>query len=404
MSTATIESHDATVQPEDYFDHFWETKPGTLGGRYLRQFWHPVMRSVDLPAGRAKPVRLMSEDYTLYRGDGGKVHLTVHRCPHRKVQLSVGYVEGDSIRCMYHGWKFGADGRCTERPAEGGTGSIAIETYPAEEYLGLIYVYVGGGAPPAFPPYPGFFVDGVVETYSAHFPCNYVQSYENDWDLYHANFTHRTGEIHGPAAGPGRTDFFMGMFKSTQFAETDYGIVRTMTVLGGMTNAADLLLPTTVRLLIPTFNEQSRHTGPSLRETYLIHTPIDDENHTAFLTQLVPVTGAAAQAYHAEYQRVQEIRKSRPSTLAMAEKGLAGEMSVADMKDHPMLVEIEDMLTQLGQGRIVERRGEKLGRTDNGVVFYRRVLARELHALAQGRPTKPWVYMNKVPEGTTTFS
>jgi hypothetical protein len=141
-----------------------------------------------------------------------------------------------------------------------------------------------------------------------------------------------------------------------------------------------------------------------LRETYLIHTPIDDENHTAFLTQLVPVTGAAAQAYHAEYQRVQEIRKSRPSTLAMAEKGLAGEMSVADMKDHPMLVEIEDMLTQLGQGRIVERRGEKLGRTDNGVVFYRRVLARELHALAQGRPTKPWVYMNKVPEGTTTFS
>ena len=69
-----------------------------------------------------------------------------------------------------------------------------------------------------------------------------------------------------------------------------------------------------------------------------------------------------------------------------------------------MLVEIEDMLTQLGQGRIVERRGEKLGRTDNGVVFYRRVLARELHALAQGRPTKPWVYMNKVPEGTTTFS
>jgi len=404
MSTPAIESTEAAVQTEDYFDHFVETKPGTLGGRYLRQFWHPVLRSVDLPAGRAKPVRLMSEDYTLYRGEGGKAHLTVHRCPHRKVALSVGYVEEDSIRCMYHGWKFGADGRCTERPAEGGTGSIAIETYPVEEFLGLIYVYVGGGAPPAFPPYPGFFAEGVIETYAPHFPCNYVQSYENDWDLYHANYTHRTGEIHGPAAGPGRADFFMGVFKSTKFAETDYGVVRTMTVMGGMTNAAILLLPTTVRLLIPTFNEQSRHTGPSLRETYIIHTPIDDENHIAFVVQLVPVTGAAAEKYQAEYQRVLEIRKSRPSTVAMAEKGLAGELCITDMKDHPMLVEIEDMLTQVGQGRIVDRRGEKLGRTDNGVVFYRRILARELHALAQGRSTKQWAYMDKVPEGTTTFS
>jgi 5,5'-dehydrodivanillate O-demethylase len=404
MSSSAFATYEPSVQPEDYYDHFWETKPGTLGGKYLRQFWHPILRSVDLPAGRAKPIRLMSEDYTLYRGDGGKLHLTEFRCPHRKVQLSTGFIEGDAIRCMYHGWKFGADGRCVERPAEGSTGSIAIQIYPVEEYLGLIYAYVGGGAPPVFPPYPGFVAEGVVETYAAMFPCNYVQSYENDWDLYHANYTHRTGEIHGPAAGPGRADFFMGLLKSTKFEETDFGIVRTMTVMGNMTNAAILMMPATIRLLIPTFNEQSRHTGPSLRESYIIHTPIDDENHIAFLTQLVPVTGAAAEAYLAEYHRVEEIKKSRPSTVAAMAQGLAGEKHVTDLKDHPMLVEVEDMLTQVGQGRIVDRHGEKLGRSDLGVVFYRRIFARELAALEHGRPTKSWTYMDKIPEGTTTFS
>jgi 5,5'-dehydrodivanillate O-demethylase len=177
-----------------------------------------------------------------------------------------------------------------------------------------------------------------------------------------------------------------------------------MTVMGNMTNAAILMMPATIRLLIPTFNEQSRLTGPSLRESYIIHTPIDDENHIAFLTQLVPVTGAAAEAYLAEYNRVEEIKKSRPSTVAAMAQGLAGEKHVTDLKDHPMLVEVEDMLTQVGQGRIVDRHGEKLGRSDLGVVFYRRIFARELAALEQGRPTKNWTYMDKIPEGTTTFS
>ena len=402
MSTAPNDTLDTTVQPEDYYDHFWETKPGTIGGKYLRQFWHPVLRASDLERGRAKPVRLMSENYTLYRGADGKPHFTVHLCPHRKVPLSIGFVEDDSIRCMYHGWKFGPDGRCSERPAEGTTGGITIETFPCEEYLGLIYVYVGGGTAPAFPPYPGFKAEGLIEVYPAMFPCNYVQSFENDWDLYHANYTHKTGEIHGPAAGPHRSDFFMGLFKSTKFEEKEYGVLRTMTVMGGMLNAAVLFMPATVRLLIPTFNELSRHTGPSLRETYLIHTPIDDENHLVFASQLVPVTGAKAAAYLEDYHRVEAIKKNFPSTVQMARAGLAGEKHVTDMRDHPMLVEIEDMLTQVGQGPIVDRRGEKLGKSDGGVVFYRRLFARELHAVATGRPTKNWSYMDPLPEVLTT--
>src|SRR5262245_18670052 len=83
------------------------TKPGTPGGIFMRQFWHAIGRSIDLPAGRAVPLRIMSEDYTLFRGQsGGKAQIMAQRCPHRGALLHLGWVEGDEIRCVYHGWKF----------------------------------------------------------------------------------------------------------------------------------------------------------------------------------------------------------------------------------------------------------------------------------------------------------
>src|SRR5713226_9689218 len=54
--------------PAEWTD-FEHTGPGTLAGRYLRRFWQPVSRGEDLPAGRAKPIRIMGEDLTLYRGE-----------------------------------------------------------------------------------------------------------------------------------------------------------------------------------------------------------------------------------------------------------------------------------------------------------------------------------------------
>ena len=74
------------------------TGPGTLAGRYLRRFWQPVHNSRLLEAGRAVPIRLMSEDLTLYRGESGQAHTVAFRCAHRGTQLSTGWVEGDDLR------------------------------------------------------------------------------------------------------------------------------------------------------------------------------------------------------------------------------------------------------------------------------------------------------------------
>src|SRR5947209_7641302 len=97
-------------------DDFVSTAPGTPAGNYLRRFWNPVYHAADLKAGRPVPLRIMNETFTLYRGEGEKIFLLEARCPHRGMQLSAGRVEGNALRCFYHGWKFAGDGRCLEQP------------------------------------------------------------------------------------------------------------------------------------------------------------------------------------------------------------------------------------------------------------------------------------------------
>ena len=90
------------------------TGPGTLAGKYLRRFWQPVYVSSELKAGYAVPIRIMGEDFTLYRGASGAAYVVDFRCAHRGTQLSVGWVEQDCIRCFYHGWKYDGGGQCVE--------------------------------------------------------------------------------------------------------------------------------------------------------------------------------------------------------------------------------------------------------------------------------------------------
>src|SRR5262249_34278417 len=126
------------------------TRAGTPGGFFMRQFWHAIYRSEDLPAGEAKPIRIMSEDYALYRRGSGKAQVMAYRCPHRGAPIHLGWIEKDSIRCVYHGWKYDCSGQCVEQPAEepGFARKVRIATYPTHEYLGLIFAYFGDGAPP----------------------------------------------------------------------------------------------------------------------------------------------------------------------------------------------------------------------------------------------------------------
>src|SRR4051794_4118644 len=151
MATTTQETDDQVRDPV-------YTAPGTPAGRLMRSYWQPVLRSKDLEAGTVQPLTVMSEQFTIYRGEDGAAVVMAPRCAHRLTVLSVGTVEGNCLRCMFHGWKFGPDGQCVEAPGEGErlVAKARVRTYPTREVHGLIFAFLGDGEPGEFPDLEGF--------------------------------------------------------------------------------------------------------------------------------------------------------------------------------------------------------------------------------------------------------
>lgn len=84
----------------------------------LRSCYHPVWRSTDLLDGQVLGVRLLGEHWALASVDGRPIAL-IDRCAHRGMPLSAGAVVDGTVECPYHGYRYGADGRCTLIPALG---------------------------------------------------------------------------------------------------------------------------------------------------------------------------------------------------------------------------------------------------------------------------------------------
>lgn len=125
------------------------------------------------------------------------------RCPHRGAPLSAGTCDNGTIRCPYHGWRFGSDGRCLEIPAlQRAEPHRRVPTYPVQERAGLVWVYSEPEAPPGseppVPPGPG--PDWRVEaTFDAGLPL----VLENVLDVPHTSFVH-AGSFRNPGRDPVR--------------------------------------------------------------------------------------------------------------------------------------------------------------------------------------------------------
>ncbi|MGA8951528.1 MAG: Rieske 2Fe-2S domain-containing protein, partial [Xanthobacteraceae bacterium] len=88
--------------------------PGTPMGELLRRYWQPIAGASELEVNRIKAVRLLGEDLVLYRDLRGRYGMVDRHCPHRRADMSYGWVEDDGIRCSYHGWLVNEAGRCLE--------------------------------------------------------------------------------------------------------------------------------------------------------------------------------------------------------------------------------------------------------------------------------------------------
>jgi 5,5'-dehydrodivanillate O-demethylase len=348
------------------------TGPGTLAGRYLRTFWHPVFVARELPSARARPIRILGEDLTLYRGESGEPHLVAFHCAHRGTQLSTGWVEGDNLRCFYHGWTYGPDGRCVEQPAEPEPfcQRIKIRSYPVQEYVGLIFAYLGEGEPPPLPRYAAFERAGRLRASGYIRACNFFNAVDND--PIHVYFTHSR-----------RMRSWRDGLPRISAEETPCGIAQISTWPDGRRSAHYRLLP----------NVSYRVTGGEDDEGPLDNiawrVPVDDASHASFGVSWGP--GSPDAAPRNENGAGAGGSGQTESAWDVAVKVMAGEVDIHSIPtDWRDLVNVEDHVTQVGQGVIADRSAEHLGTTDLPVILARQIWQRELRALAEGRPLTPW--------------
>lgn len=367
MAVATREvAHQYTEADYTDFEH---TAPGTLAGRYLRLFWQPVYVAEQLKPEWTAPIKIMNEEFALYRGKGGVPHLVEFRCAHRGTQLSVGWVEDDCIRCRYHGWKYDGSGQCVEAPLEDASlpERIRIKSYPVQEYLGLIFAYLGDDDPPPMPRHPGMEQEGVIEASCFVRHCNYMHELENDSG--HVPFTHP--QNYGGLPPKGTFNLSEVQPHHLVSRETKWGLTRSTV--------------TEVHHMAPNIHA----TGRVYRELkYMV--PIDDESYTSFATELSPRTGLGAQ--RREAKAAWAAKGYDTTDFELIDAVLAGQVRLEDLdRQGPgYLINIQDGAVQIGQSRIRDKTRGHLGRGDIFIVMLRKIKEREQRALAEGRPLKQW--------------
>lgn len=382
--------------------------PGTPAGRYLRLFWHPVMRSRDLSVERSKPIEILGDKFTIYRSSDGIAQVTGFRCPHRGTQLSLGWVEGNAIRCRYHGWKFDAKGQCIEQPNEDRPFSdrVQVRSYPTREYAGLVFAYLGDGDPPDFPTFsdlerPGVLIADPVEV----LPCTFWNRFDNDHG--HRHWVHRA-----TALRRNRPDVLVLHHEVAR--ETEYGWVgtrivkskngETYTSLGevipnGRDEAEALMgLAKVTHWFMPTARMLFQRTrakgfeGREIWDTKLVWTvPVNDTSHAAFDVTHTPLIGEEGAAYVESRQAQQE--EEAKTRWDLARQVMAGDLTLEELPAYIggyTSFAIEDYTTQVGQGGIRERGPELLAVSDEGPLFQRKLWLREVGAMLEGRPLKDW--------------
>jgi phenylpropionate dioxygenase-like ring-hydroxylating dioxygenase large terminal subunit len=345
-----------------------EVGRGTPMGELMRRYWHPVGLASHATA-TPRDVRVLGEDLILFRDGRGRPGLVWARCCHRGTTLYFGKVEERGIRCCYHGWLFDVEGRCLEQPCEPELGRqrdrIRQPWYPVEERYGLIFAYLGPPEKkPALPRYECLEVLGEGEMVDADdtsigsggdaiAPCNWLQHYENVMDPYHVPILH-------------------GTFSGTQFAEvmnqmpqvswdpTDRGVkslqIRRMETGKTLHRITEVVLPTLRVVPNPFLGSFGR--VESIGWTL----PIDDTHYRIY-------TAGRAKQQGAILSRGTATNRKRWR-----------DMSPDERRAFP-----GDWEAQIGQGAITAHSEEHLATSDKGVAMLRRVLKRQVEAVAEGK-------------------
>lgn len=373
--------------------------PDRPAGKLLRQYWQPValLDELDAMAKPVKAVRLMGQDLVLFRDEQGRLGLLDRDCPHRGADLAFGRLEGGGLRCLFHGWVFDVNGKCLDTPAEPEGSRLCDRVkqgaYPVTVRGGIVWAYLGEGAPPAFPDFDCFTApDTHTFAFKGWWECNWLQALEVGIDPAHASFLHVYFEDEDPKEAYGR------QFRS---ASSDTNI--PMTKVLREFNRPEIRVEKTdwgQRLItLRRIDDERTHvrvTNTIFPQAFLIpmsdeitisqwHVPIDDHNtywFTLFTSFGKPIDKKhfrdirlktyPAPDYKPIYNRANNYGFNPEEQATKTYTGMG------------MDINIHDQFACESQGSIQDRTREHLGTSDRGIMTYRRMLVEAIEAAQKG--------------------
>ncbi len=380
--------------------------PGAAAGRLMRMYWQPAALAEELEGPRPiRPVRLLGEDFVLFRDGGGTYGLMERHCPHRGADLAFGRAEPSGLRCSFHGWLFAPNGQCLETPAEPAGSpmhrNIRQRAFPVIERSGILWAWLGEGEPPAFAALD-CFVAPTSHTFAfkGFLECNWLQALEVGIDPAHASFLHRFFEDESMRAAYGRqfrdasADSDLSMTQvlreyerpTIKVEQTDYGL-RLVT----------LRQIDEKRMHVRVTNQLFPHgiVIPLSRDMTITqwHVPVDDTSsywYAVFTSFAGPVDKKLMREQRLELYELPDYkpRRNKENDYGFDPREQATH-TYTGMGDD---INVHDQWAVESMGAIQDRTREHLGTSDKGIVQYRRLLKREIDKVASGG--KPLMFLD----------
>ena len=288
--------------------------------------------------------------------------------------LSVGIVEGDCVRCRYHGWQYDESGQCVDQPAEPKSfaAKVQIASYPVEEYFGFIWVYLGESPVPELPRWPELEEYGrfhVVELRK----WNYFHDLENTVDDVHQFWVHKTGVY--------QDDGMAGEIPEIAAESTDFGLTQTSRFTSGLRAAAGAADAEHAVLQL------GRRCAARLQELPVERAGRRREPPDVLpLHRRAPAAGRRSRGGSGRTGRPANIWPSSGRSTRSLRAVLSGRERWEDIEERPDQVLIEDGIVLLGQGVLPDRSLNRLGSSDAAIILLRKLYARELAAIEADRP------------------
>ena len=351
---------------------------GAPCGEYMRRFWQPVALTSEL-TDVPRATKILDEELVVFRDGSGRIGVLEKRCCHRGASLEFGKIAERGIQCCYHGWHFDIDGTILATPAEPATSRISERlcqgAYPAREYQGLVFAYLGPpDRIPAFPTYDCYERKDIsLKTYTLHSPCNWLQIRENDLDTSHAKFLH--------------TDLFGVQVAEVYTAQPLYDWRETPTGILSVSarrwndkvflRATDLIFPSLGRFTAIEDAEGSTYFDRR-GGTMSWCVPVDDTNSVTF--NILEIEDGLPDPGRDAFMD----RQARAGTLyQIFEEGQDDSRSYDERQRAP-----GDWDAWVSQGPISYRERDHLASSDAGVVMLRKMLRDGIRDVGAGRDPK----------------